>query len=124
MRRLFGLLLGLLLCAPAWRAQTLSPEVKAFVSVEAPILSLTHARIVDGTGGPTREDQTLVISGGKIQALGAASAVPAGAKVMDLSGYTVIPGMVGMHDHLFYPRAAGSSRGWGSASLASTSPAA
>ena len=107
MRRLFGLLLGLLLCAPASRAQTLSPEVKAFVSVEAPILALTHARVVDGTGGPAREDQTLVISGGKIQALGAAPAVPAGAKVMDLSGYTVIPGLVGMHDHLFYPQGGG-----------------
>ncbi len=88
-------------------AQTLSPEVKAFVSVEAPVVALTHARIVDGTGGPAREDQTLVISGGKIQAVGAAPAIPAGAKVMELSGYTVIPGLVGMHDHLFYPQGGG-----------------
>jgi imidazolonepropionase-like amidohydrolase len=88
-------------------AQTVSPEVKAFVSIDAPVLALTHVRVVDGTGGPAREDQTLVISGGKIQALGATPAVPAGAKVMDLSGYTVIPGLVGMHDHLFYPQGGG-----------------
>jgi imidazolonepropionase-like amidohydrolase len=88
-------------------AQAFSPEVKAFVSVDAPVVALTHARVVDGTGGSVREDQTLVISGGKILALGATAAVPAGAKVMDLSGYTVIPGLVGMHDHLFYPQGGG-----------------
>ncbi len=106
MRRLFVFLL-VLLSPTALRAQNLSPEVKAFVSVDAPVVALTHARVVDGTGGPAREDQTLVISGGKIQALGAAPSVPAGAKVMDLSGYTVIPGLVGMHDHLFYPQGGG-----------------
>jgi len=107
MRRLFGFLVGFLLCPLALRGQALSPEVKAFVSVDAPVVALTHVRVVDGTGGPAREDQTLVISGGRIQALGAAPAIPAGAKIMDLSGYTVIPGLVGMHDHLFYPQGGG-----------------
>ena len=104
---MFRLLSGFLLCPLALMAQTRSPEVKSFLSVDAPVVALTHARVVDGTGGPVREDQTLVISGGKIQAIGAAPAVPAGAKVMDLSGYTVIPGLVGMHDHLFYPQGGG-----------------
>jgi Amidohydrolase family len=97
----------ILLAAASLSAQTLSPEVKTFVSVDASVVALTHARVVDGTGGPVREDQTLVISGGKIQALGAAPSIPAGAKIMDLSGYTVIPGLVGMHDHLFYPQGGG-----------------
>jgi Amidohydrolase family len=96
-----------LLVPKALPAQAPSAEVKAFVSVDAPVVALTHARVVDGTGGPAREDQTLVLSGGKIQAVGTAPAVPAGAKVMDLSGYTVIPGLVGMHDHLFYPQGGG-----------------
>jgi len=96
-----AVLLCALLCVTVSSAQTLSTEVKAFVSVDAPVVALTHARVIDGTGGPVREDQTLVISGGRIQALGAAPAIPAGAKMMDLSGYTVIPGLVGMHDHLF-----------------------
>ncbi len=96
-----------LLVPKALPAQPLSAEVKAFVSVDAPVVVLTHVRVVDGTGGPAREDQTLVISGGRIQAVGASPAVPAGAKVMDLSGYTVIPGLVGMHDHLFYPQGGG-----------------
>ncbi len=107
MRRLFGFLVGFLLCPLALRGQALSPEVKAFVSVDAPVVALTHVRVVDGTGGPAREDQTLVISEGRIQALGAAPAIPAGAKMTDLTGYTVIPGLVGMHDHLFYPQGGG-----------------
>jgi imidazolonepropionase-like amidohydrolase len=96
-----------LLCATVSSAQTLSMELKPFVSVDAPVIALTHARVIDGTGAPVREDQTLVISGGRIQAMGTAPAIPAGAKVMDLSGYTVIPGLVGMHDHLFYPQGGG-----------------
>jgi len=102
-----GVFLLSLLAPLCLLAQTVSPENKAFVSVDAPVVALTHVRVVDGTGGPAREDQTLVISGGKIQALDAAPSVPAGARVMDLSGYTVLPGFVGMHDHLFYPQGGG-----------------
>jgi imidazolonepropionase-like amidohydrolase len=106
--RKFGVLtFCTLLGAFASEAQTLSPEVKAFVSVDAPVVALTHVRLIDGTGSPAREDQTLVISGGMIEAVGPAPAVPPGAKVMDLSGYTVIPGLVGMHDHFFYPQGGG-----------------
>src|SRR5262245_60652459 len=106
--RMAGVFLaGFLFLAPASSGQTLSPEVKAVVSVDAPVVVLTHIRVIDGTGGPAREDQTVVISDGKIQAVGSAVSVPAGAKVMDLSGRTVIPGLVGMHDHLFYPQGGG-----------------
>ncbi|HEY6928210.1 MAG TPA: amidohydrolase family protein, partial [Thermoanaerobaculia bacterium] len=64
-----------------------------------------HVRVVDGTGAPAAEDQTVIIAGGKIAAIGPAgrTAIPDGARKMDLPGYTVIPGMVGMHDHMFYP---------------------
>lgn len=82
----------------------LSPAVREFVKVDAPVVALAHVRVIDGTGAPAREDQTLVIAAGKIQALGnaAATPVPAGARVLDLTGYSVIPGLVGMHDHMFY----------------------
>src|SRR5512147_228650 len=83
---------------------TLSPAVKAFVTVDAPVVVLTHVRVIDGTGAPAREDQAVVISQGRILSIGNAT-FPAGAKVLDLSGRTVIPGLVGMHDHLFYPGA-------------------
>jgi imidazolonepropionase-like amidohydrolase len=83
----------------------LSPEVQRFVRVSAPAVALTHVRVVDGTGSAPKENQTVVISGDKIQSVGDASAasIPSGAQVLDLSGYTVIPGLVGMHEHMFYP---------------------
>ena len=91
-------------CAHA-AAQTLSPGVKSFVKVDAPVVALTHVRVIDGTGAAAREDQTVVISAGKIASVGDAGAanVPNGAQVIELEGYSVIPGLVGMHDHLFYP---------------------
>ena len=85
--------------------QTLSPSVQAFVKVNAPVVALTHVRVIDGTGAAAREDQTIILSKGKIESVGDAStaSVPKDAQVLDLHGYTVIPGLVGMHDHMFYP---------------------
>ncbi|MGI9100827.1 MAG: amidohydrolase family protein [Terriglobales bacterium] len=97
-------LLAVLLCAACAAAQTLSPAVRAFVTVDAPTIALTHVRVIDGTGALARENYTIVISQGKIQSVSDA-APPAGAKVLDLAGRTVIPGLVGMHDHLVYPGA-------------------
>jgi len=89
----------------AQSAAMLSPDVKQYVRVSAPAVALEHVRVIDGTGAAPAENQTVVIADGKIQSLGAAdaAAIPAGAQILDLSGYTVIPGLVGMHDHLFYP---------------------
>ena len=91
---------------PVWAqsSRKLSPEVQRYVRVDAPVIALEHVRLIDGTGGAPKDDQTIVISGDKIQWVGAGTAeVPAEAKVLDLTGYTVIPGLVGMHDHMFYP---------------------
>lgn len=92
-----------LAAAGAVRAAGLADAVKPYVGVDAPVVALAHLRVIDGTGAPPRLDQTLVLSGGRIQALGDSKAVkvPTGAKVLALDGATVIPGLVGMHDHLF-----------------------
>ena len=101
----------LLLPSLAWcqAKPKLSPAVSAFVKEDASVLALAHVRVVDGTGGAARADQTLVIADGKILALGDATTtkIPEGAKVLDLAGRTVIPGLVGMHDHMFYPSPGG-----------------
>src|SRR5438477_11549775 len=88
---------------------TLSTAVRAFVAVDTPVVALTHARVIDGTGAPARDDQTLVIRDGRIVAFGASRSVsiPAGAQVIDLTGKTVIPGLVMVHEHLFYPTGPG-----------------
>ena len=81
------------------------PEaVQQFVQVCASKVVLTHVRIIDGTGAPAVEDQNVVIEGGKITAVqkGADVAAAKGTTVLDLPGHTVMPGIVGMHNHLFY----------------------
>jgi imidazolonepropionase-like amidohydrolase len=87
----------------------ISARVRPFVTQDASVIALTHVRVVDGTGAPARTDQTLVIKDGGIMALGdaAATKIPDGAKVLDLTGRTVIPGLVGMHDHMYYPAPGG-----------------
>ncbi len=112
MRRIFGITTCSLLLASIALCQAgpkLSPAVAAFVKEDEPVIALTHVRVVDGTGTAARADQTLVIEDGKIAALGdaAATRIPNGAKVLDLSGRTLIPGLVGMHDHMFYPSPGG-----------------
>jgi imidazolonepropionase-like amidohydrolase len=79
--------------------------LRQFIKTDAPVIALTHVKIIDGTGAAPTDDQTVVISGGKISWMGAAAqaSIPSGAQVMDLTGYTVTPGMVGMHEHMFYP---------------------
>jgi imidazolonepropionase-like amidohydrolase len=82
----------------------LSKTVQEFISVQASKVVLTHVRIIDGTGAPAVEDQNIVIESGKITAIekGADIVAAKGTTVLDLREYTVIPGIVGMHNHLFY----------------------
>lgn len=81
-----------------------SPSAASFVKISAPILAITHVRVIDGLGGSATDDQTLVLRDGKIRAVGSAASVrpPSDARVIDGRGRTVIPGLVGMHEHLFY----------------------
>jgi len=76
-----------------------------FIRVEAPVIALTNIRVIDGTGAAPREDQTIVIRDGKIEWVGPAAdaKVDGDVKIVDLKGYTVLPGLVGMHDHMFFP---------------------
>jgi imidazolonepropionase-like amidohydrolase len=73
-----------------------------FVTVEAPVVALKGVRVIDGTGSAPREGQTIVIAGGKIKAVGTSVEVPTAAKVIDLTGRTVTPGLVMLHEHLNY----------------------
>src|SRR6478609_2730701 len=81
------------------------PTMKDFIRVQSPVIALEHVRVIDGTGAAAKADQTIIISGGKITAIGNAGVapVPADANRMDMTGYSALPGLVGMHDHLFYP---------------------
>ena len=102
MRNKLALLLILSIASTTF-AQT--PERQQFIRTEAPVIALTHVRVIDGTGAPAKEDQTIVISDGKIQSVepSATAKPPANAQTLDLNGYTVLPGLVGMHNHMFFP---------------------
>lgn len=93
----------LLLCSAAL-AQTASTNANGYVKYDQPVIALNHVRVIDGTGSPAKDDQIVIISGGKIQSISkAGGTVPQGVQVLDLIGFSVIPGLVGMHDHIYYP---------------------
>src|SRR3984957_2583945 len=99
------LLCGSVLIGAIALAQTQkSSDVAAFVTVDTPIFVLKHVRVIDGTGAAAKEDQTLVIANGKIQSIGPAASgeIPQDAQQLERVGYTVIPGLIGMHNHLYY----------------------
>jgi imidazolonepropionase-like amidohydrolase len=102
---IFRLLPAMLLAVAGVSFAETPSGLKAYVSEDAPALVLMHVRVIDGTGAAPAEDQRIDIEGGKISRVQSAklkNAFPANAKVLDLSGKTVIPGLVGMHEHLFY----------------------
>lgn len=91
----------------AQSADILAPEVRKYVRVSTPKVVLEHVRIIDGTGAPPRPDENMTIENGKIAAIGRGADQPPSADVtvLDLRGYSVIPGIVGMHNHVsFYSR--------------------
>src|SRR5512143_881598 len=94
--------------APAPRP-TLSAAVRQFVRIDTAIVALAHVRVIDGTGAPPRADQTVLIRDGRIESIGPAAGaqIPPGAQVLDLTGKSVIPGLVMVHEHLYYPTGSG-----------------
>src|SRR5690349_19177681 len=117
MRNFFGLrwtaaLMGIAGATLLVSAQSprFSALTRSFITMDDPQIALTHVRVVDGTGAPARTDQTIVIRDGMIAAVGPAASTPAppSARIVDLNGRTAIPGLVMVHEHMFYPAGAGS----------------
>jgi len=111
MKRLGAAILFVSVAAVVGLAQPpqFSQGVRAFIKVDAPVVALTHARVIDGTGAAANEDQTVIIRGGNIASMGpsARTAVPDGATTIDLTGKSVMPGLVMVHEHLYYPTGPG-----------------
>jgi imidazolonepropionase-like amidohydrolase len=81
----------------------------AYTRIDTSAVALTHARVIDGTGAAPRTDQTIVIRDGRIESIvpDARAAIPAGVQTIDLTGKSVIPGLVMVHEHLYYPNGGG-----------------
>ena len=85
-------------------AADLADGLKPYVKVQAKRVVLTHVRVIDGTGKPAIDDRNVTIENGKIASIGAGADVAASSDtaVLDMKGKTVLPGLVGMHDHMYY----------------------
>ena len=95
--------------ASAQRGGGRGNPLAAYTRFDTSALALTHARVIDGTGAPAKTDQTLIIRDGMIERIGpsASTPVPAGVRTVDLAGKSVMPGMVMVHEHLYYPNGGG-----------------
>jgi len=70
-------------------------------SARAQVTVIKAGTLIDGTSAQPRRNQTIVIRGNRIESVGGDVAVPAGARVIDLSNMTVLPGMIDTHTHIF-----------------------
>lgn len=72
------------------------------VGLSAQVVVLRNARLIDGAGGSPLEAATVVMADGKIRDIGPASRVktPEAAQVVDLSGKTIMPGIINLHGHV------------------------
>jgi imidazolonepropionase-like amidohydrolase len=99
----------LLLLPLALSAQQAPPS---FITESSPVIAILHVELLDGSGAAPLSDQSVVFDHGKIIAVGPAASItpPASAKIIDASGKSLIPGIVGMHEHLFYIAGAADGR--------------
>jgi len=110
MRNLRLLLASLALSTAGYAQRApLAPATRSYVRVDTSVFALTNVRVIDGTGAAPRENFTLIVRDGRIAAIGpaASTTIPAGAQTLDLTGKTVMPGLVMVHEHLYYPVGAG-----------------
>src|SRR5207237_10218066 len=84
MKIVFAILLGL--CS----------SVPGFTQVTA----IKAGRLIDPDAGTVLTDQVILIDNNKIQAVGKAMPIPSGAKLIDLSSMTVLPGLIDCHTQL------------------------
>lgn len=69
-------------------------------------MAITNVKLIDGTGGPTKTNQTVIFENGAITQIGntASMTYPSDYKTIDGTGKTLIPGLVMLHEHIFYPK--------------------
>ncbi len=91
---------GARILAGAAVAAVATSALRAQAPAEAPVVAIRAGTLIDGTGGSPVRNAVIVIRGDRIEAVGPSVRVPAGARVIDLSRYTVLPGFIDAHVHL------------------------
>src|SRR5687767_4994384 len=72
----------------------------ASIAVQGQVTAIKAGKLVDPETGATSINQTIIVEGGKIKAIGAGLSIPAGAAGIDLSSSTVLPGLFDAHAHM------------------------
>lgn len=85
-----------------------SGYTKSFFKLDQPHIALRSVKVIDGTGKPAKEQQTLLIDADTITRIGPVSSIeiPALYAIIDLDNHTLIPGIIGTHNHMRLPRSA------------------
>jgi imidazolonepropionase-like amidohydrolase len=94
----------LLIALQAISQTTFSPAVKKFIDYDTPVITFTHCKLADVKHLKVLEDQTVIVRNGIITAVDDSKklALPAGSTVIDLTGKSLLPGFVLLHEHMFY----------------------
>ena len=89
--------------APVFSQVKFSDETKKYIEYNDSVTVFKNALLIDGKGNPAKPNQTIIISNGKIQWIGddGKAAVINGAKLIDLNGKAIMPGLVMMHEHMY-----------------------
>lgn len=102
----FSRILGFFLVWQTALSQTLSDNNKKFVAFQQESFAVTNVTLIDGKGTAAQSSMTILVKSGKITDIGASNklSVPPGATVIDARGKTLIPGLVMLHEHIFYTK--------------------
>lgn len=86
--------------------QNFSPEVKHFIVVDTSLVAISNVTLIDGTGNSIKKNQTVIINNNRVLNIGNFKSVkiPKNALIIDGTNKTIIPGLVMLHEHLFYTK--------------------
>jgi len=104
MKKLFLVLPCLFIVLQAISQTTFSPQVKKYIDYDTAFIAFTHCRLADVKHLKMLEDQTVIVRNGVITEVGDSKklAPPSGAAIIDLTGRSLLPGFVLLHEHMYY----------------------
>jgi imidazolonepropionase-like amidohydrolase len=94
----------LIICLEAQSQTSFSAAVKKYIDYDSSFIAFTHCRLADVKHLKVIEDQTVLVHNGIITGVGDSKKlpVPAGCTIIDLTGKSLLPGFVLLHEHMFY----------------------
>src|SRR5579871_5394967 len=94
----------LILGLQAMSQTSFSAQVKKYIDYDSSFIAFTHCRLADVKNLTVLEDQTVIVRNGIITGIADSKKLPppAGSTVIDLTGKSLLPGFVLLHEHMYY----------------------